>query len=240
VDFVEGLTTFLGGVGGTVVLLMPGYILSRALRRGVRVPDATDLIFVATTAIGGLITHILFLPWTLALAREITLVFNTWADKLNAINASVAKGEISRVALPDLPYAEIALWTFIVLIVAPAILGSAIAFAAARFSGPWQGITDRLGLTPSLRPERAWTWTFSKLYDANLGAWVRVRMKDEDKVYIGQFGDQSMASSDPANPDIYFQSFIVADATGKPVSEVAAPNKGLWIAGGEIVSLEFF
>lgn len=62
---IEALTTLIGGLGGTILLLMPGYVLGKVYSRGVRGPELSEQIFIATTAIGGVLTHALMLWWTI-------------------------------------------------------------------------------------------------------------------------------------------------------------------------------
>src|SRR5207247_7576297 len=68
----EGFATFLGGAAATVLFLMPGYVMSKAFSGGVRGLAPTDRAFLATTASGGLLTHLLVLWWTVPLFRSIS------------------------------------------------------------------------------------------------------------------------------------------------------------------------
>src|SRR5438477_10049654 len=68
---IEALTTLLGGLGGTILLLMPGYVLGKVYSRGVRGPELSEQVFIATTAIGGVLTHALMLWWTILLVNDI-------------------------------------------------------------------------------------------------------------------------------------------------------------------------
>lgn len=99
----EGFATFLGGAAATVLFLMPGYVMSKSFSGGVRGLAPTDRAFLATTASGGLLTHLLVLWWTVPLFRSIS-------DGLPAIHAR--------------QYLEVLLWAAVVLAILPAVIGA--------------------------------------------------------------------------------------------------------------------
>src|SRR5947208_1808142 len=70
-SIIESLLAFLGGIGGTIVLLMPGYILGKVYGRNVEAAEVGGSAFVAASAIGGVITHLVMLAWTIPLAQAL-------------------------------------------------------------------------------------------------------------------------------------------------------------------------
>src|SRR5260221_12613537 len=80
-DPVDGLVAFLGGVGAAGMLLTPGYILSKVFSRGVRGPELGERAFIATSAIGAILTHVVVLFWTIPLFRNLLTRFPDFDTK---------------------------------------------------------------------------------------------------------------------------------------------------------------
>lgn len=218
---VTDLVTFLGGIGGTVLLLLPGYVLGKVFGRGVRAPDVSDRAFIAASAVGGMICHLLWLGWTIPLARALV---RDWQA-----SAGLTVGH----------YVQTAAWFTVVLLVTPAVLGAVVAWASA-LSRPerlvW--VLEQLGLTSALRTGEAWNWRFRQLALSKQGAWLRIRLKDGAGVFLGKFGPESLASSNPESRDIYLEQSWPVDEQGTPI-EGADSIPGVWVAGDRILSIEF-
>lgn len=174
----SGLLTLLGGLGGTVVLLMPGYVLGAVYSRGIRGPAVSDRAFVAVSALGGLVTHLIGLVGTLPLIRAIA------RDGLDAHVVSAA------------------FWALLVLLVLPAGIGGTLGiFAEGRL--PFskrecpEWLTDLLNSFASSDPdlrdiyiEELWTadqdgW-FDQPYPTNQGIWISGDQIARVEFYEGQ------------------------------------------------------
>lgn len=215
---VSGILALLGGLGGTVLLLMPGYVLGAVYSRGIRGPDVSDRTFVAVAAIGGISTHIVGLVFTISMARRISQDgVNDWIW-LTAV------------------------WAAVVLLALPAFLGGVLGILAdgripftGRDTPRWIDILlSNLGLTVSARTQEAWNWVFHR----NEGSWVRIRLNDA-RTILGKFNPRSFASSDANLRDIYLEELWVADADGW-FAHPYPTTKGIWVAGDQIGAIEFF
>lgn len=220
-DVLTGLAAFLGGLGGTVLLLMPGYIIGKIYSRGIPGPELSDTAFIAASAIGGVITHLLFLFWTVPLAQ--TLV-DDWQDG-------------SGLGAPS--YTAAAVWAGTVLLAAPAFLGALFArLSSVDERSSLTPVLRWLALTTALRTQEAWNWKFRQVQDADKGYWVRVRLREDGGTFLGKFGRRSLASSNYDRRDLYLEKTWEIDDEGRPRAE-SAPNAGVWLAGDQIISIEF-
>ena len=108
-----------------------------------------------------------------------------------------------------------------------------------------------LGLLLGLDAQRAWTRNILKkrgvhlshpidaAWDWRLGqeeCWVHVKLKDGTK-WAGHLGQGSFSSTDPTERDLYIED--VYD-TGQDDANWTPRGTGLWIAHGEIQSIEFW
>jgi hypothetical protein len=206
----EIVVSVLAGVGGVVLLFMPGYILGVVYGRGMRGHELSESAFAAATAIGGVTIQLIWLFWTIPLIRAI-------ADD----------------GLED-HVLQVILWGAVVLIATPALLGAVLAWLSDRTSPGWLvRILRVIGLASSVRTTEAWNWVFRQGFPA----YVRVRLKD-GHVVLGYYGPGSAASQDAASPDLYLITQYASDG-GKFGSELPR-SKGVWIAGDQIASVEFF
>lgn len=213
------VTAFLGGLGGTVFLLMPGYVLGSVYSRGIRGPAVSDRAFVAVSALGGLVTHLLGLPVTVPIIRMV-------------LRDSIAEHVVIA-----------AMGGAFVLLVLPSTIGAGLGILAEgrlpfseRNAPEWvTTLLDNLGLTVSVRTQEAWNWTFHR----RLPSYVRINLSGGAGSILGKFGSQSFASSDASLRDIYLQELWVADRDGW--FEAPYPTtQGVWVAGSQIESIEFF
>jgi hypothetical protein len=175
--FKAVMAFLLGGIGATIIFVMPGYLLGVAYGRGIRGPAPSERAFIANAAVGTIVVHLLMLPWTVPLATAV-----------------VRHGPAGYVF-------QIALWTGVVLIVVPTLLGAAVALLGEVRSPDWlHRLLGRVGLSSVTRIAGAWNWVFSRGFPA----YVRVRLSD-GRTVLGLFSDRSFASSDAAVPDLYLE-----------------------------------
>ena len=219
---IEALTALIGGLGGTILLLMPGYVLGKVYSRGVRGPELPDQVFIATTAIGGVVTHTLMLWWTILLAND--------------LRRTLEAGSI-REALALYPV--LLAWVVVVLFLLPAFIGGLAARVTDTRDGKLLAIVEWLGLSTAKRTAEAWTWIWGELSRSSEGTWVKVILKDDGGAYLGPFGTNSLVSSDARFRDIYLEQKWELDEEGKPLLS-NIPNRGVWISGDEISSIEFY
>jgi Family of unknown function (DUF6338) len=206
----EIVVSVLAGVGGVVLLFMPGYILGGVYSRGIRGRELSDPALAAATAIGGVTVQLAWLFWTVPLIEEVA------EDGAND------------------HLLQIVIWGLVVLIVTPALIGAGLAWLSDRHSPAWLVRTlSVLGLSASVRTTEAWNWVFRQRFPA----FVRVRLKD-GRLVLGYYGPSSAASQDAASPDIYLEKLYASE---KGRFGAAMPRtKGVWIAGEQIASIEFF
>lgn len=219
-SLLEGFATFLGGAAATVLFLMPGYVLSKAFAGGVRGLTPSDRAFLATTASGGLLTHLLVIWWTVPLFRS---VFETF-PQIDARH-----------------YLEVLAWAALVLAVLPAAIGATAARIADTRTGPIYNVLSYLGFTTAKRTAEAWTWAFRQMTRSPDEVWLRVRLKNKGGTYYGRFGPNALGSSDATVRDVYLERTWPVDSKGQPKSaDENVPNRGVWIAGDQIMTIEFF
>ncbi len=89
-----------------------------------------------------------------------------------------------------------------------------------------------LGLNPVHVIPSAWDWKFGNMEEQ----WVLVTLKDGTQV-AGFCGENSFASSDPAERDIYIQWMYEIDEDGNWFFE---EEKGILISAGEIETVKFW
>jgi hypothetical protein len=206
----EIVVSILGGFVGTLLLIVPGFILGAVFVKGVRGPSLSEKAFLAATAIGSVLVHLLMLFWTVPLVRSV-----------------LEDG-------PDGHVIEIALWSLTVLIVVPVCLGALLGWLSDITEPRWvYRLLVVVGLSSSVRTTEAWNFVFRQEFSA----WVRVTLKG-GKVILGWYGSRSAASQDAAAPDLYLQETYVAK-DGK-FGERFPRTRGVWVRGDEIASIEFF
>jgi len=214
----EGFATFLGGAAATVLFLMPGYVMGKAFSGGVRGPVPSDRAFLTTTASGGLLTHLLVLWWTVPLFRSIS-------DRLPDLDAA--------------RYLQVLVWAVAVLALLPAVIGAGAARLADIQSGPIHRVLNFLGFTTAKRTAEAWNWVFRQMARSPDEIWLRVRLKNKVGSYYGVFGTNALASSDATVRDVYLQRTWPVDSHGQPTPGPSVSNLGVWIAGDQIMTIEF-
>jgi len=158
------------------------------------------------------------------------------------------------------PYSEALLYYFVVSVIYYAVTVPFIDLTrgggdASRTIG-WIAIVAIfpaiVGVILGANIQKEWLWRFMRwsglntvhavptAWDWKLGnsgeAWVLVTFKDESKC-AGFWGEQSFASSDPAERDIYLQWLYDIDESNQWRSR---GDTGVWIASNEVKTIEFW
>jgi hypothetical protein len=210
----EGIKAVIGffavGIGATIVLLMPGYLLNSAYNRNRRGPAPSEREFVAGSAVGAIVVHLIALAWTVALITTV-------------VDHGVRGREW-----------QIGVWALVVLIVLPTLLGMGLAALTDVQRPVWlKTLLVRSGLSSAARTPQAWDWVFSRGFPA----YVRVRLTDGRTVF-GLYSSRSFASSDSGGRDLYLQQQWMAEDGW--FTAPYPQSLGVWLSGGSIVSIEFY
>jgi Family of unknown function (DUF6338) len=216
-DIVTGISTVLGGGLGSILLLLPGWVVVRVYHRGDRGPALTDREFVALALFWALIVQLALLWLTVPLVEALL------RDGIG-------------------PHVGMALlWVALAIYVLPVALG-----LVTRVGAVWveriptdqvRGLLRRLVLSPSDRTADAWSWAFRRADER--GAMVRILLKDGKTTILGKYGSESFAPADPGQRDLFLQELWTATDTGW--FERRHPRaRGVWIAGDQIAKIEFF
>lgn len=115
------------------------------------------------------------------------------------------------------------------IFIGPAVIGTLLGMNARK--GWLQYILRKIGLGTVHPINSAWDWRF---VDCK-ACWVLVILKDGGK-WAGFLGSESFMSSDPTERDIYIQQVYELDKS----NDWHPRTSGVWIAHGEIQSIEFW
>jgi hypothetical protein len=207
--------SIVSGVGGSILLLLPGWVLLTVYARGVKGPDLPERVFLLQTAFAGVFVHLVASPWTVWLGMQIT-------------SEGVERNVVG-----------ILTWILAVFILLPVIVGTAFSFAsdyADQIRPRWlRQLLARVGISTSVRTSTAWTMAWRTLRKE---VFVRVRKTDGSHV-LGRFGEASLAAADPSRRDLFIEELWGADHDGwflEPYPHTA----GVWLNGEDIESVEFF
>jgi len=121
------------------------------------------------------------------------------------------------------------LW-FGLVFVGPAVFGALLGLNA-RIEA-LRRVLHFFGISPVHAVPTAWDWKFGRMGEHL----VIVTLKDDTR-FAGYCGRKSFMSSDPAERDLYIEK--VYD-WGEDNSWLDGGDHGLWVASGELKSLEFF
>ncbi|MEP5732209.1 MAG: DUF6338 family protein [Sulfitobacter sp.] len=119
---------------------------------------------------------------------------------------------------------------FGLIFVGPVIFGAVLGLISQ--TGILRSLLHKIGISPVHTMPTAWDWKFGALKE-NL---VIVTLKDDTR-FAGYCGRGSFMSSDPTERDIYVEKIY---AWGEDNSWNDTGEHGLWVASGEIRSIEFF
>lgn len=118
---------------------------------------------------------------------------------------------------------------FLIVLVGPAVAGLLLGLNARK--GWLQKLVERFGISTVHPIGTAWDWRFSNINEY----WVLAVLKDDTK-WAGYLDTNSFISSDPSERDIYINQVYELDADNNWLPRTS----GVWIAHGEIQSLEFW
>lgn len=126
-------------------------------------------------------------------------------------------------------------WTLLVFLIYPALLGTCLGVIAQKrlIESIFSWLTQLIRLNVSLvdPTPTAWDWRFSRLAEC----FVIIKLKDGSTIY-GRAGLRSFVSSDPNERDIYIEPIYTLAENGDWQQSGA---RGIWIGAGEISTIEF-
>lgn len=114
-------------------------------------------------------------------------------------------------------------------------VASGMAFSHLQSSGKLRGWLVQLGFNPIHFRATAWEY---KLRSVREYTWVLVTLTDGNQT-LGKFGATSLASSDPAERDLYLEE-VWRIPPGEKEWEPAPRTDGIWIRGDAIKTIEFY
>lgn len=129
------------------------------------------------------------------------------------------------------PYRTAGLWVVIILI-SPLITG--IIFGILSKKEIFRKLLQRIGFNIIHPIPTAWDYKFSTIQK---GIWILVTLKDDSTV-LGYFGQDSFASSDSIEHDIYIERVYRICENGQ--WEETSRTDGILIKGDQIKLIEFF
>jgi Family of unknown function (DUF6338) len=202
-----------------VALLMPGFIVAElALARSAK-GRRSDLELALRALVYTVMLHLIFIWWTASLVRKIGFG-DDWAHHVGAI----------------------ALYTVVVLIVAPVLLGSALNWLFARVErseGPPNRWMAALGVGAS---RDAFDYAFQQV--SGLGAWVVVELvghSEEPRLVGGFFGPRSAIGQTPQAHDVYLEALCTVIKVSDDLwtlGERVQPERGIYVPAAQIARIE--
>ena len=203
-----------------VALLMPGFIVAElALARGAKA-RRSDLELALRALVYTVMLHLIFIWWTASLVRKIGFG-DDWAHHVGAI----------------------ALYTVVVLIIVPVLLGSVLNSLFARVErsdGPPNRWMAALGAGAS---RDAFDYAFQQV--SGLGAWVVLEMvghtDQAPRLVGGVLGPRSAIGQTPQAHDVYLEAlYTVIRASGGSwtLAERVQPERGVYVPADQIARIE--
>jgi hypothetical protein len=119
---------------------------------------------------------------------------------------------------------------FGLIFVGPAIFGATLGLNAR--TDAFRRILRCLGINPVHAVPTAWDWKFGRMGEHL----VIITLKDDTK-FAGYCGRNSFISSDPNERDLYIEKIY---GWGENNEWLDNGEHGLWVASGELKSVEFF
>lgn len=213
------LTTAVS-VLAAIALLLPGFIIVElSAARGARAPRG-DLELALRALAYALLIHIAFSAWTLELAKRLG-PGHEWRHHVDAL----------------------VLYSGVVLIIVPALLGSLANFAIGKVeqrAGPPPLWAAALGAGEA-RDGYDFMW---QRVSAE-GTWVIVELvghtKAEPRLLGGLYGSRSAVGQTPAAHDLYLQRLCLVSEGLDGVRRLLAatdPPRGVWLAASQIARIE--
>ncbi len=203
-----------------VALLMPGFIVAElALARSARGPRS-DLELALRALAYTLVIHLAAIAWTAWLVRHIGHE-NQWVHHVGAI----------------------VVYIVVVLLVAPATLGSLLNRYLARVErsdGPPSRWAAALGAGAS---RDAFDFTFQRL--SAEGAWVICELvghtDDDPRLVGGIYGSQSAIGQTPSPHDVYLEALctVKRDAQGLwTLDRRISPDRGVYVPAHQLARID--
>lgn len=209
------LDTFLSLVIATGAVL-PGFITAELTQRGRAVAASRDGQSILLHALFYAVLINLIWSWrTWQLAQD--LAGGNWQHHLS----------------------ELVVWSILVLLVTPVVLGLAINAVLRR--AEQRGTLSWWHYALGGRDARdAWDYSFQRA--AAAGAWILVHLQGGDPEYprmvVGKFGTRSAVGQTPAAHDLFLQELWSVDLAGNPIAAIE-PARGMWVAKDEIAEIYF-
>lgn len=213
------LTTAIA-ILAAIALLLPGFIVAElALARGARA-SRSDLELALRALSYALLIHLIFGWWTADLVDRIGPV-EDWTDHVGALS----------------------LYSAVVLVMAPVLLGMALNVVLAyveRGDGPPPLWAAALGAGQA---RDAYDFAFQRF--SNEGAWVIVELvghtTQEPRLVGGRYGRSSAAGQTPSAHDLYLEQLCLVEERSdglRHLTGATEPPRGLYIAAAQIARLE--
>jgi hypothetical protein len=200
----------------------------------VKFDNATDLFFIVAVSVPGFVFNAVFttfVPRHESRFREVMLLMLLTGSALNyAVCSPLIYLLVTRSLFTSSQLAAGVTWLLIIF-VAPIALGLICASISQR---RWLRVVYHRLRLRSIDPiPTGWDWKFSRTGPC----YVLVTLRDQIEL-AGYFGDDSMASSDPAFRDLYLEKVYTIRDDGQWVPR--EESKGVYIEGSQIIFVEFF
>jgi hypothetical protein len=167
-----------------------------------------------------------FLTGRIAAHKDALLSYFT----LSVIYLTIMNAGLTVVTGSDAPLHEQTRYWLPILLIGAVIFGVLIGLNASLGVTRW--CLRKLGLHIPHVMETAWDWKFSRVPESL----VTITLKDGSRV-SGWCSTSSFIGSDPANRDLYIEQVYDVDEEGNWT--LRTPGKGIYIAAGEVRTIEF-
>lgn len=193
-----------------VLVLTPGFVFTAAVRKTVANLDTTAIRFIVMTVATGTLVHCITFFWSARLLR-------TYLDSPGSLLDQAS---------------EVLIWTVTTIFVVPLALGLLLGFLSRLH---W---VDRclawIGFSYVQRLPSAWDYVAG----LNEGFYVRVHLRDSDRIVGGVYGTSSFASDERDAVDLYLEELWVLDEDGEFIAPVPT-TRGAWIPRESAEFIEF-
>jgi hypothetical protein len=193
-----------------VLVLTPGFIFTVALRKSVANLDTSAIRFVVMTVATGTIVHCVTYFWS---ARLLEAYLDAPASLLDRS-------------------LEVFLWSISTIFVVPLTLGLLIGYLSG---------TDRvdawlrlIGFSYVQRLPSAWDYVVG----LKEGFYVRVHLRDSDRIIGGVYGTSSFAADESEAVDLYLEELWQINDAGEFVAPIPT-TRGVWIPRDSAQYIEF-
>jgi hypothetical protein len=205
------------GIVAVIGLLLPGFVIAEVAKSGRARAAESDLELTLRALFYALALHLCFVWWTKRLVDRIEHP-RDWTRHLDVL----------------IPY------TGIVIIGAPVVLGVVLNLYLRHVEST-AGRTSLFHTILGGRDARdPWDYLFQRL---RTGAWLIVQLKGGDsanpRLLGGKLGKHSAAGQSPSEHSLYLQElWAVSDTFPRNLLLPIEPQRGVWIAAGQIDSIQ--